>query len=163
MGGDVIDLILWDLLDSAKDIDESLQVFWPLLPWEFVLFRTVSNSCADSQHPLAHQKGPDLSDPDLRLCSFQSQMPSFNFISSETSRTWCQAGAASPKAPDCCQVKKKLRVFLVWGTDSGFLCLKTESETSHMWSEFWWKGRLGLEKRGRAGHYSDLSSSFSPR
>ena len=88
MGGNVIDLILWDLLDSAKDADESLQVFWPSLPWDFILFRTVANSCADSQHPLAHQK--ESSNPDLRLCSFQSQTPNFNFISSEESRTRCR-------------------------------------------------------------------------
>ena len=159
MGGNVIDLILGDLLDIAEDIDESLQVFWPCYPEILFSLELFPTPVLIAHTPLAHQR--ESNDVDLRLCSFQSQTPNFNFISSEKSRTWCQAEQAS-KAPDHCQVKRRLRVFWYEAqTVASWVCKQSQRSQIHMWSEFWWKGSLGLEKRGRAGRYSDLSSFFS--
>ena len=154
MGGNVIDLILWDLLDSAEDTDESLQVFWPSLPWDFILFRTVANSCADSQHPLAHQR--ESSNPDLRLCSFQSQTPNSNFISSEKSRTRCPQSSRSLPGEE-----------KTWGLPGTRHRQRLPGSANRVRGpkftcrvSFGEKGQW-VWKRGRAGRYSDLSAFFS--
>lgn len=153
MGGNVIDLILWDLLDSAEDTDESLQVFWPRC-----LEISFSLELLPTPVLIASTLWPTKGSPVTLIWDsalFRVRRPTSN---SSLQRS---LGPGAPKTPDRFQVKRRHGIpgtrhrQRLPGSANKVRGPKFTCRVS-----FGEKGQW-VWKRGRAGRYSDLSAFFS--